>query len=107
MVVAIDQDSPAARDFLSLLPLTLSFEDYAGKEKISYLPRPLDLSGSAGSKPQVGNLSYYSPWGNVIFYYDADGLEYSDQTVRLGTYTATPEQLAMLEGGNVTVEIVP
>ena len=35
-------DNPVTRDFLSMLPLTLEFEDLAGNEKISYLPRDLD-----------------------------------------------------------------
>ena len=32
-------DHPAVRDFLSMLPLTVTFEDYNGIEKIGYLPR--------------------------------------------------------------------
>lgn len=44
------------------------------------------------------------PWGNLGFYYDAEGIEYSDQTLHLGTYDATAEELARLEG-QVTVEI--
>jgi hypothetical protein len=34
-------DSPAARDFAALLPLTLTLKDYAATEKISDLPRRL------------------------------------------------------------------
>lgn len=40
--VTITEDIPAANDFLSMLQLTLEFEEYAGNEKISYLPRELD-----------------------------------------------------------------
>src|SRR4051812_11703040 len=32
-------DNPTSRDFLSLLPLTLEFEDFASMEMLSYLPR--------------------------------------------------------------------
>lgn len=54
----------------------------------------------------VGDLSYYVPWGNLVFYYDTDGIGYSDQTIRLGSYSATAEQLARLEGSAVTVDVV-
>lgn len=104
--VAITPDNPTARDFLSMLPLTLSVEEFAGREKIGNLPRALATAGSPGSHPQNGDLIYFVPWGNLGFYYNTDGIGYSDQTIHLGTYTATPDQLGRLEGGNVTVEIV-
>ncbi len=51
--VTIGEDNPpATRDFLSMLPLTLTMEEFAGKEKIADLPRPLDYEGgSPGSDP--------------------------------------------------------
>ena len=104
--VTIDQDNPAVRDFLSMLPLTLTLEELAGKEKIAYLPRRLAHGGSPGSDPEDGDLIYYIPWGNLGFYYDAAGIGYSDQTIHLGTYNASRAQLAQLEGQPVTVEVV-
>lgn len=45
-------DSPTTRDFLTLLPLKLTLEDYAGTEKIAYLPRKLSEEGApAGVDP--------------------------------------------------------
>lgn len=49
-VAATLQDSAAARDFLSLLPLTLVLEDYGDTEKISPLPGKLSAAGA----PSVG-----------------------------------------------------
>ena len=91
---------------MSLLPLSLPVEEFAGKEKLGHLPRDLETSGSPGSEPENGDLMYLIPWGNVGFYYTTDGIGYSDQTIHLGTYNATAEPLAQLKGGNVTVEIV-
>ncbi|MHA7178195.1 cyclophilin-like fold protein [Arthrobacter sp. Sr24] len=105
--VTINQGNPTARDFLSLLPLTLPVKEFAGKEKIAALPRDLVTEGSLGSDPEDGDLIYFIPWGNIGFYYNTDGIGYSDQTIHLGTYNATAEQLAQLEDGPVTVEIVP
>ncbi|MFP3549704.1 cyclophilin-like fold protein [Paraburkholderia sp. SIMBA_049] len=104
--VTIRQDNPAVRDFLSMLPLNLTLKEFAGREKIGYLPRKLKHSGSPGSDPVDGDLIYYVPWGNIGFYYNASGIGYSDDTINLGTYKASPEQLKMLEGRPVTVQIV-
>jgi hypothetical protein len=104
--VTIGADSPATRDFLSMLPLTISLEEYAGREKISYLPRELNHEGSPGSDPEDGDLIYFTPWGNLGFYYNTSGADYSDQTLHIGTYNASLDQLTLLEGDNVTVQIV-
>src|SRR3954451_4063489 len=40
------EDNPSARDLVSLLPLSLSVEDYSTNEKIVYLPRKLTEEGS-------------------------------------------------------------
>lgn len=47
--IAVLDDTPASRDFLSMLPLELTFKDYNGTEKISYLPRKLATQGSPSS----------------------------------------------------------
>lgn len=99
-------DNPTSRDLVSMLPLTLEFEDFAGTEKISYLPRELATAGSTGSASANGNLIYYAPWGNIGFYYDADGA-YSDQVITLGTIETGDELLANLEDGPVVVELLP
>lgn len=104
--VVVGADSPAVRDFLSMLPLESSFEDLGGREKIACLPRGLDIEDSPGSDPEDGDLIYYTPWGNLGFYYDAEGIGYSDATLHIGTYDAPADQLALLEGGPVTIEIV-
>ncbi|QYN39020.1 hypothetical protein K1T35_18565 [Pseudonocardia sp. DSM 110487] len=104
--VTIGEDSPATRDFLSMLPLTISVEEYSGREKISYLPRELNHEGSPGSDPENGDLIYFTPWGNLGFYYNTSGVDYSDQTLHIGTYNASLDQLTQLEGENVTVQVV-
>jgi hypothetical protein len=89
-----------------MLPLTLTLEEFAGREKIAYLPRDLEHAGSPGSDPEDGDLIYYIPWGNLGFYYNTAGIGYSDQMIHLGTYEATQEQLEGLEGQSVTAEII-
>lgn len=63
--------TPATRDFYELLPLNLKFSDYVGKEKISHeLKKRLNTSGLSGYTPQVGDLFYFAPWGNLGIFYE-------------------------------------
>lgn len=80
--VALD-DTPAAREFISLLPLTLDFKDYGSTEKITYLPRKLSVKGEpSGYTPVSGDFSYYAPWGNIAIFLKDFG--YSHSLVKLG-----------------------
>jgi hypothetical protein len=77
------EDSPASRDLLSVLPLSLTIEDYSTNEKIAYLPRKLTDRGAGPFRQEsVGDLCYYAPWGNLVFYYDS--YRYSPGLIRLG-----------------------
>ncbi|MEU4641665.1 cyclophilin-like fold protein [Micromonospora sp. NPDC023814] len=102
--VAIEEDTPTTRDFLSLLPMTLAFEDYGGREKVTNPPRPFDYDGATGMTPQNGDLFSYMPWGNLGFFYNADGLGHSDDLVRIGTTDAI-DQLMHFDGQDVKIEI--
>ena len=63
-------DNPSARDFASMLPLSLELTDYSNNEKIAYLPRKLTVEGNTPyADAAIGDLCYYVPWGNIIFYY--------------------------------------
>jgi hypothetical protein len=63
-------DSPAARDFASLLPLSVSLSDFHGRERIADLPRRLDTSGAPDSATgHSGDITYYAPWGNLALFY--------------------------------------
>ena len=86
-------DGAAARDFASLLPLELTLRDYAGKEKVSDLPRRLTIEGEpAGMDPDVGDLTYYAPWGNLAIFYRDFG--YADGLVKLGRIDSGVDALA-------------
>jgi hypothetical protein len=95
----------AATDFLSLLPLMLTLEDYAATEKIAYLPRKLSTAGAPpGSDPSVGDIAYYAPWGNLaIFYKDA---RYAKELIPLGRIDSGIEALSAPGPLKVTIEPV-
>lgn len=98
-------DTPAARDFAALLPLTLTLSDYASTEKISDLPRRLSQEGAPqGYDPSAGDITYYAPWGNLaIFYRD---FEYSRGLIRLGTIHTGMDALKQSGALATTIERV-
>ena len=104
--VTIGEDNPTVRDFLSLLPVTIGLEEHNGREKIGYFSRKLTTTGSPGSDPENGDLIYFVPWGNIGFYYNAAGIEYSDLTIHIGKYDATPGDVERLAAQPVTIEVV-
>ena len=62
-------DNATARDFATLLPLSLTLTDYAGIERVSDLPRKLSTQGAPeGVAPVAGELAHYAPWGNLAIF---------------------------------------
>ena len=98
-------DNATARDFLSMLPLTLTLQDYASTEKIAYPPRKLSIQGApAGIDPEVGDITYYAPWGNLALFYRDFG--YSSGLIRLGRFDAGVDALNVRGSLNVTIEAI-
>jgi len=98
-------DNATSRDVRSLLPLTLTLEDYAATEKIAYLPRKLSTEGvPPGFDPSVGDVTYYAPWGNLaIFHKDAP---YAEGLIQLGRIDSGLEVLSVPGPVRVTIEAV-
>ncbi|MGO4649623.1 cyclophilin-like fold protein [Nocardia sp. 2YAB30] len=65
-------DNPTARDFASLLPLTLTVYDLGGREKAGTLPRAL-AGGPGQSGYRIGQLGYWAPSHDLAIYYLEDG----------------------------------
>ena len=95
-VVALD-DNATVRDFLAMLPATLTFEDYAGSEKISYLTQALSTEDAPDRyDPQVGDVTLYAPWGNLaIFCGDAGS---SSGLIPMGHVVSGLDLLSHMEG---------
>ena len=102
VIAATLLDNPTARDFASMLPLTLTLSDYAGTEKISDLPRKLKTdSAPSGTKPSAGLIAYYAPWGNLAVFYN--DFPYSRGLIRIGSIDA--DRAVLKRGGSLTVKI--
>lgn len=98
-------DSPSTRDFISLLPLDLKLDDYAGTEKINYLPKKLSTENApSGYDPFVGDITYYAPWGNLAIFYKDFG--YANGLVHLGKIDSGIELLQKSGSVNARIEII-
>ncbi|MEW1985905.1 cyclophilin-like fold protein [Pseudarthrobacter oxydans] len=74
-----------ARSLIQQLPLTLSFRDYGGQEKIADLPEALSLDGvPAGDSAEPLTIGYYAPDQALVLYYESVG--YSRGIVRIGSF---------------------
>lgn len=103
ILVELD-DHPGAQALYDLLPLELSFEDYNSTEKIAYLDDELATDDSPDNcDPEVGDLCYYIPWGNLCLFYQ--DFRHSESLVPLGTVISGAEMLEQLDTeSTVTVE---
>ena len=80
-------DTPTGRDFASLLPLNLTLNDYDDIERISDLPRRLTVTGAAdGMIPTAGDITFYSPWGNLAIF--THGRAYARSLIPVGKITS-------------------
>jgi len=66
-------DSETTRDFVSLLPLTLTMNDLFGREKFGHLPRAISEGGKRTRTYEVGDVIYWSPGPDVAIFYRHDG----------------------------------
>ncbi len=65
-------DNATARDFASLLPVSITVHDLGGREKAGALPR--ELSGGHGQNDyRAGQIGYWPPSHDLAVYYREDG----------------------------------
>lgn len=97
-VVVRMYDNPVSKDFLAQLPLTVTFEDYIGKEKISILQKRLSIDDvQAEDLFKKGDFAYYAPWGNVaIFYKDFE--DATNDLIILGQIESGKENFENVDG---------
>lgn len=90
-------DNATSRDFMALLPLTLTLKDYAGTEKVSDLASPLSTQGApSGSSSSAGDIALYVPWGNLaIFYRD---FVYAAGLITMGKIDSGVDKIPQLDG---------
>ena len=73
VVIASVADNGTARDFVSLLPLSVSMNDLFGREKYADLPKALSENGPRKNTYEVGEIAYWPPDHQFAVYYHQDG----------------------------------
>jgi hypothetical protein len=98
-------DNATARDLAAQLPLTLTFRDHNNVEKTAPLPRELSLDGAPeGHDPAAGEIGYWAPDGDLVFYYDNDA-PFFNGIVRIGEFDGEMDALErQSEDFSVTIE---
>jgi hypothetical protein len=72
-------------------------------EKIAHLPKPLSTAGApVGADPNIGDVAYCAPWGNLVFYYG--DVHYWPGIVPLGRIDGHVERLAARDAVDVKIE---
>jgi hypothetical protein len=82
----------------------LTFKDFNHVEKVATLPRRLSTDDApAGADPDIGDIGYYAPWGNLVFHYGDVG--YWNGIVRIGGFDTTMELIEHQDDNfQVTIE---
>jgi hypothetical protein len=63
-------DNATARSLIAQLPLTLSFRDFNGQEKVAHVPHALSMRGMPKSAdPEQRDIGYFAPTQGLVFYY--------------------------------------
>ncbi|WP_162260823.1 cyclophilin-like fold protein [Nocardioides sp. Soil805] len=102
-LTAVLRDTAATRDLLAQLPLTVTMRDHGGVERTGPLPARLSTADApAGADPDVADLGYYAPGGDLVLYYGDQS--YFDGIVVLGRLDGDVGALAGLTG-DVVVEV--
>src|SRR3954468_25017640 len=80
------EDNAAARDLVTLLPVTVAMGDLFGREKPGPLPRALTGDVEPDFTYRVGQIAYWPPGRDIFVVYDGGGLRVpSPGLIELGT----------------------
>lgn len=99
-------DNPTANSLIEQMPFSIDLKDYANKEKIFYPEQKLSLKlAPKGYDPQIGDITYYGPWGNVAIFYEDHG--YADGLIPLGHIYNIKAMINAIESinGNVVFKV--
>src|SRR5438132_10095303 len=100
-------DSETTRDFVSLLPLTLTMNDLFGREKFFHLPRAISGGGKRTRTYEVGDVIYWSPGSDVAVYYRHDGQSIpSPGIIAIGKIDSGVEALDVPGSVRATIELI-
>ena len=99
--------SETTRDFISLLPLTLTMNDLFGREKFAHLPRAMSKESKRTHTYEVGDVAYWPPGPDMAIFYRHDGQTIPDPgIIVIGKIESGVEALNVPSSVKVTVELI-
>ena len=105
-IIATLANSDVARDFASLLPLTLIMNDLFRREKFAALPRAISEQGTRSHDYAVGTIGYWPPGPDLAIFYRQDGERIPDPgLIVLGKVKAGIEFLDVPGAIEATIEM--
>src|SRR3954447_4150954 len=108
VIAATLTDSGTARDFVSLLPMTLTMNDLFKREKFGHLPRPISEEGKRKHTYETGDLAYCSPGPDIAIFYRQDGRKIPDPGIILiGKIDVDVEALKAPGALKVAIDVEP
>jgi hypothetical protein len=99
-------DSETTRDFVSLLPLTLTMYDLFRREKFAHLPRAISEGGKQMQTYAVGDVIYWPPGRDVAIFYRHDGQNISADIIPIGRIDSGAEAFNVPGSVEVTIDLV-
>jgi hypothetical protein len=100
-------DSETTRDFISLMPLTLTMNDLCRREKFASLPRALLNAGKHKNTYAVGEIAYWPPGPDVAIFYRHDNENIPDPgIIPIGKIRSGYEALSARGPVKVTFELL-
>ena len=100
-------ESETTRDFVSLLPLTLTMNDLFGREKFGHPMRALSEGRKRTRTYEVGEVIYWSPGPDVAIFYRQDGSSIpSPGSIVMGNVDSGVEALNVSGAVKVTIELI-
>jgi hypothetical protein len=106
VITATMIDSETARDFISLLPLTLTMNDLFRREKFAHLPRAISTEAKRTHAYEAGDIGYWPPGPDVAIFYRHDGQEIPEPgIIVIGKIDSGVEALNVPGSVRVTIEL--
>ena len=100
-------DSQTTRDFVSLLPFTLTMNDLFRREKFGHLPRAISEGGEPTKRYEVGDVVYWPPGPDLAVFYRHDGQKIPDPgIIVIGKIDSGVEALNVPGAVKVKVELI-
>lgn len=105
VVAATLADNDTAREFVAMLPMTITMHDLFGREKFGPLPRSITGSGMRTKSYEVGDMICWSPGPDLTIFHRHDGQAISGAIQVLGRVEAGIEAFSMPGPVQVRIEV--